>query len=794
MKENKGWSIRKYILNRTSGFPFEIMEKFRFRRSSEVLGALIERENLLNLILGSNELIKKNLKASTEDAHLIFNQELYEARILLQDVFSYPELSEAIFFCTFKGYDNLLRHQEVPINRNSKWRRNEQTLMLYLQRFCTKCDTNSFFGPTYVGETNAHLSKNLLVRVGKGPLIKKRRAFFSHWASIALCNQIASDPGIINQLRLISNPLSYISGNRIVKLYFDQSVFKACIKSFVASPIELAAIKYCSGRSYGQLVEYLSDLFPKYSQSWIAEVLGSLLERGHILFELLFPMGDFAPLASIIKYLKKIESPRKKYWLNQTQNLDQLLNMFNSVRTFLERKSILNEMNIVFSAVTGAPYFRGGEDRMLISEECERNIARMELGRNLSANLKERLSLISNVNLIMTQLNVRVQKEAFSRKLREQFQKKSCIPLFEFIRRNKNWLYQKRYRVHPDVRKLYQRLQENIRDAMNTNVDIIELDTKLIQDFVADHAELLETKSWISPDIFICAPSPDSVNRGDFDVIYSESHPLFEYVSHLVEIYDQKNDIKREINENYKRFLREGSEELAVIHYDPRNKYSKKWRSFPKRIILGYSTFSQDKGRDILPSDILISFDPRKNSLLLVSSSSSSRLEVIDYILPPFYFFKYCGSSLGVDFEFEIRHLVRSIREDLCRSESIKMFPRIRIGGMTILRKAWILKKEDMRLDQAPQNDFDLFSAITRMRRAFHLPRRGFFKGIGFSVDKPIFIDFENFFLVEVFYKKLLQWNEGWLEEMYPSPEDMWLVDDRGNRYVNEIRLTMLNG
>ncbi len=78
---------------------------------------------------------------------------------------------------------------------------------------------------------------------------------------------------------------------------------------------------------------------------------------------------------------------------------------------------------------------------------------------------------------------------------------------------------------------------------------------------------------------------------------------------------------------------------------------------------------------------------------------------------------------------------------------------------MTILRKAWILKKEDMRLNQAPQNDFDLFSAITRMRRAFHLPRRGFFKGIGPSVDKPIFIDFENFFLVEVFYKKLLQWN-----------------------------------
>jgi len=730
MKENKGWYIRKYILNRTTGFPFELMEKFRFHHSSKILRELIERERLLNLILGNDELTKKNIEASTNEARLIFNQELHEARILFQEIFSSPELSEAIFFCTFKGFDNLLRRQAVPINRNSKWRRKEQRLMLYLQRFCTKCDTNSFFGPTYIGKMNAHLRKRLLVKIGKGSIIKKRRAYFSHWASIAFCKKIMSDPEMLKHLHLIGNPLSYIRGNQIVKFYFDQRSFKPCFKSQAASPIELAAIKYCNGRAHGQLIDYLSNLFPQYSKRKIEKVLELLLEKNYISFELLFPLGDFTPLASIIKNLRKIESPRREYWLAQAQYLDQLLNKFNSVRTFPERRSVLNEMNLVFPTMTGVPSLREGVDRMLISEECERNIARMELGKTLSADLKERLSIINNVNLIITQLNARAQKDAFVSNFCEQFRRERCIPLLEFIRRNKNWLYRQRYRVHPDVRKLYHKLQENIRVAIDSNPDHVELDTKMIQKFITDHAELLETKSWISPDIFICAPCLDSINQGNFDIVYSESHPLFEYISHLVEIYGQKNVIKREINENYKRFLKEGSEELAVIHYDPRNKYSKQWRSFPKRIILGYSSFSQDKRRDISPSDILVSYDPRRNLFSLRSSSLYTRLEVIDYILPPFYFFKFCTSSMGIDFEFEIRHLLRSVRENLQRFHGLRIFPRIRIEGITVLRKVWLLKKEDVRLSRTPRDDFELFYAITRLRSFFYCPEEHLLKAL----------------------------------------------------------------
>lgn len=72
--------------------------------------------------------------------------------------------------------------------RRSKDRARERTVWRYLQRFCAKNDTTSFFGATSLGRFDAPGSTHPTL-----PIAANRRAFLEHWAAQALVDAAITD-------------------------------------------------------------------------------------------------------------------------------------------------------------------------------------------------------------------------------------------------------------------------------------------------------------------------------------------------------------------------------------------------------------------------------------------------------------------------------------------------------------------------------------------------------------------------------------------------------------------------
>lgn len=107
--------------------------------------------------------------------------------------------------------------------------------------------------------------------------------------------------------------------------------------------------------------------------------------------------------------------------------------------------------------------------------------------------------------------------------------------------------------------------------------------------------------------------------------------------------------------------------------------------------------------------------------------------------------------------------------------------PRVRIGGAFYQRERWELETAGV----ARLTGADLVFALRRMARAHALPRFVFARSA--HERKPFLVDFASPFSPELL-KHLSQGEKLSCEEMFPSPEGLWLRDQRG-RYTFELRM-----
>jgi len=82
------------------------------------------------------------------------------------------------------------RRSLIATRRRSKQRRRERAIWRYLQRFCAKNDTTSFFGATSLGRFDDPAPGDDPVVL---PIASVRRAFLEHWAVEALLDAAAED-------------------------------------------------------------------------------------------------------------------------------------------------------------------------------------------------------------------------------------------------------------------------------------------------------------------------------------------------------------------------------------------------------------------------------------------------------------------------------------------------------------------------------------------------------------------------------------------------------------------------
>ncbi|HEX4099642.1 MAG TPA: lantibiotic dehydratase [Pseudonocardiaceae bacterium] len=112
---------------------------------------------------------------------------------------------------------------------------------------------------------------------------------------------------------------------------------------------------------------------------------------------------------------------------------------------------------------------------------------------------------------------------------------------------------------------------------------------------------------------------------------------------------------------------------------------------------------------------------------------------------------------------------------------------RVRIGGAVYQRACWELDLTELR----GRRGAEAFLALRRIVRHLSMPRFVFVRAE--TERKPLLIDTWSPFAVDMLCHLAQQVTWCRVEEMLPSPEELWLVDEHGH-YTCELRIQFLRG
>jgi len=117
------------------------------------------------------------------------------------------------------------------------------------------------------------------------------------------------------------------------------------------------------------------------------------------------------------------------------------------------------------------------------------------------------------------------------------------------------------------------------------------------------------------------------------------------------------------------------------------------------------------------------------------------------------------------------------------RSQDVGHVARLQLGGATLQRERWEISAADWQ----SLSGFALYATMFRARHRLGLPRFVFARVA--AERKPFLVDTECPFAIELLKHFARQSSTVSLEEMFPSPDQLWLRDEFGRRYTFELRI-----
>jgi hypothetical protein len=366
------WRIGRVCVLRHAGMPFDWIEELGAARALVCAAdAVIDAEEGL---AGAPDAIHNALRAGEPrrlpasldrkwqgplavwEKTLVTYQAMYvhadeDASGLLADVMGRGRAAEAVFLSNPGVYRNmLLPFLSCPGPVNARTRRARRQLYTYLQRFCAKNETVSFFGPMAYGEA---LPGSEAVIQDARPVTS--RVFLASWAARELAAAIAADRQLRTQLPFRSTGERTLPGATITEI----------------------AQAAGSGR--------------RETAKWLNE----LVRAGEAEFGVAPGPYDLDPLARMAEQLAKLPtSAAREAWVKRLNVLRDLLHRMEHT-PFPDRIDLVATIEAVFTEATGTPARRGHgaiyADRAIFYEECSSPFA-LTLGEDLLRTWEHRLA------------------------------------------------------------------------------------------------------------------------------------------------------------------------------------------------------------------------------------------------------------------------------------------------------------------------------------------------------------------------------------------------------------------
>lgn len=735
------FSLFDLFIMRRAGFPFEILKELRFDQTVQMLKILLQDQ------------WQEDQKDNLSEIRKGFDDEYRDKETKLMQIALEEKFKEAVFLSNpsfAELYPDYFRKQNAS---RSRMRYKLRSVLMYLQRFCSKNDTHSFFGPIAWGEMDDAFEKNIKIVV-LDPYLK-RETFFTYWAAEKILDEILKEESIFPYLKPVWSPGFVKREDRYYLISVPTIYSKENLHVKTIYPNDLQ--KYILSRIDGNrtVEEIWNNIETNLSLEAFWETLKELEKEKIISLSPSIPVGTYQPLEFIMEWIDSVPLDLGK-WKKILQQFIDLRNQFAKA-SYEQRPGLMDQMQKYFQQITNQNPQRGEgchyADRYLIYEDCLYPLEEFKIGGTLAKDLEKLLKGVK----VWFHFSVTLWREQY--------------------RFMQEWLAH----IYPETNEIS--IDQYIQDLgkekeLKRKLTLLEKElyqkySHIYQQLDDDPAIMDELIDWrddfyTSVDVSIAASSVEQINKGDYLLVLAECHTNLLLLFNVVAGYWQHG----EIFERFQKWVE--TDDVEIIN--PVKNHPDRCFTIGKHPLLDLECIGQSKQQKKIPlSDLVIRkihgefqlYSKSLNKMLLLHLVPPDELE--KYYLLPFSFPFLYGQPLWM--------------KDPCK----KHYKRIQEGRLVFQREHWILNKDDFSNFKKDDSSLDRFVKMWRYKEKYGFPDQVFVK---FQDEpKPIFIDFCNYFLVEILIGKISNSTGSMvISEMLPKEEQLWLKDQEGH-YTSELRM-----
>ncbi|MES9903985.1 MAG: lantibiotic dehydratase [Sedimenticola sp.] len=693
------------------------------------------------------------LKNAPEDMRaVVFVEAMASTRKNLVTKLSTPLAREALYLSNpeaLKRIDQLAQGSLDIVNRRTRervrlgWR--------YLQRFCAKNDTTSFFGPIAWGHFTTQ-TKAITSMHEEGSITKQRCVALEYWVTEAIANAIVSDVSIQSDIPVRLNPACTIRDGAL----YIPTVVTPLLPAPVIQAMSIVEAATTDGILWQEACNATGDNLEN-AISWLSDLLNS-----EILLPAIIPApGVIEPITLLEDAISRTGSSK---WLTFIKSIKGYLSEFESgclntrQKIDVQVRKHLTDAGIATTRSTGSMYV----GRFPFYEDCSRNMT-MSLGPSFATRLTLGLAPVLLIHRTVSE----IAALRLNRRQIEHFRslggdESKSVPLIAMLRNQKdeNW--------DGISREITEKLKLAWNSALAERVKHREIELT-VEDAQAICALLKPSIDMshclgvdiVSPDILIERGDENLQNGEDWRLVLGEIHPaVLTAVQPVAMPFCPDVD---SVTEEVTTWLERPRLQLA----DSAKTYQRSHISWPQSARL---------------TEIML---PNGHSRLR-QSIPSSRCEVVlkDSVLFVRDIHSGAEDDLVTVCSSDLHRILFSTANAVSGGH---LESRITSSSMIIKRRTWSIGRT-LTFPLAPAESADDFLAIRQWAESKGMPRFVFVKSS--SEPKPMFVDFNNPLAADMLARASKNDDSIVISEMRPAPDRLWLQSD-GAHYCSELRLSV---
>jgi Lantibiotic dehydratase, N terminus len=754
------WALWNQVLLRSAGFPYDWVNKFSDAALAEAADAVTAHPN-------DHDFLTQEPFAS----HWLAHSKAKSAA--LTDIAAEPLFRLALTWQNRHFIDTglapLLRQIADPNSRERKRRPREQAVTSYWRRYCTKCETIGFFGPTAWATVS---SAEPGLHVQHGPLLVDRaEVSFECWPIVELAKHLDGQVDLRPWIPPRRAPYLRAGAGQVVL---------PSGRSEPADPLTLACLRHADGRTLlPGLIGSVSRECPEATEGQIRRQLEALHQRGWLIwrFELrptAYPESELRallvqsmddgpgrPVADVLGALDQLVAAR-----------DQAAREWDSAD---ELGPALTALESAFTAATGHRGVRNEglsyAGRTLTYLDCGRDL-RVRVGTQVIEAMEPIGFVLDSVRWTLGQV-----ADGLTEFLRAGYRRLigrghpvpnaamlwlECLPQLEATLRGIVT------RAVATAQSRWEAILPMPAGACRVSFRSPEIRAQVRESFEAAPAAWTAAR-WCSPDVMIAAASAAAIPAGDFQLVLGEIHSAINTVDYAATV----------------RFHPDPAELAACLDQDhpgPRLLVAPPREARPRLTTRSHSVLARDHDYQLMltpqapvpargivcaGADVDVVED---GSRLVLVLPDGARFDALDLFTEP---------------------LKAATAQSFALHPPSRHRPRVTIDRVVVAREGWTFPVAELAFADLPAEP-PRFVCARRWARENGVPDRVFVKSP--LEVKPFYVDFAAPAYVDgllAAVRKLRREEPSGsirLTEMLPDGDETWLSDALGRRYVAELR------